>query len=92
MTKRPLLPRIYRRAYLVSRRALLRVVGREIVCAACGRTIFRAIPIVWRGHVRVIGAAEPHHNVRVAFGGTQSLEFRHVELDLCPSPDRPWVT
>lgn len=83
--------RIRRRARHEARRALLRVAGREIVCASCGRPMFRAIPVVWRGRVRLIGAAEPQHNVRVAFGDTQVLEFHHVELDRCPSPERPWV-
>jgi hypothetical protein len=27
----------------------------------------------------------------VAFGSRNTLEFRHVELDHCPSPERPWV-
>jgi hypothetical protein len=84
--------RIAHRARLEARHAFLRVVGREIVCAACGRPIFRALPLVWRGRVKLIGAAKPQHNVRVAFDGTESIEFRHVELDRCPSPERPWVT
>ena len=71
-------------------RALVRVFGRPIVCASCGRMIMRAIPVAWRGQVRLIGARE--HNVRVAFASKEGLEFRHVELDRCPSPERPWVS
>ena len=71
-------------------RALVRVFGREIVCASCGRVIMRAIPVARRGRVTLIGARE--HNVRVAFGAKESLEFRHLELDRCPSPERPWVS
>ena len=83
--------RVRRRAWRDVRRALLRVLGREIVCADCGRAMFRAIPIVWRGRVMLVGAADPQHNVRVAFAAPEELQFRHVELDSCPSPDRPWV-
>jgi hypothetical protein len=71
------------------RRALLRAVGRQLVCARCGRPIFRALAFVWRGRVHVIGASE--HNVHVSFASKTELEFRHVELDRCPSPERPWV-
>ena len=71
-------------------RALVRVFGRPIECAECGRPIMRAIPLVWRGRVRLVGARE--HNVRVAFSSKEDLEFRHVELDRCPSPERPWVS
>ena len=71
-------------------RALVWVFGRKIVCASCGRVIMRAIPVVWRGQVRLIGARE--HNVRVAFSSKEDLSFRHVELDRCPAPERPWVS
>jgi hypothetical protein len=80
--------RIGERAKQKGLRALLWVLGRDLACAACGRRLFRGLPIVWRGELRVIGATEP---VRVAFGSRNTLEFRHVELDHCPSPERPWV-
>ena len=86
-----LLRRIDRRLRDESRRALLRVFGRPIVCAACGRTIFRAIPVVRNGRLKLIGAARPQHNVHIEFEEPQVLRFRHVELDRCPSPERPWV-
>jgi hypothetical protein len=84
----PLHVRVRIRARREALRALLRVVGRDLNCAACGRPLFRGRPIVWRGELKVIGATEP---VRVAFGSRDTLEFRHVELDHCPSPERPWV-
>lgn len=81
--------RIRGRAREEALRALLLVLGRNLVCAACGRPLFRGLPIVWRGNLKVIGAAED--TVRVTFRARDSLEFRHVELDRCPAPERPWV-
>jgi hypothetical protein len=82
--------RVARRACWQARRALVRVAGRELVCADCGRPIGRAIAFGWRGGVKLYGAREI--NVRVAFGGRERIEFRHLELDRCPSQDRPWVS
>jgi hypothetical protein len=65
------------------------VFGRPIVCAECNRTILRAIVVTWRGRVRLIGARE--RNLRVAFDDKESLVFRHLELDRCPTRERPWV-
>ena len=48
-----------------------------------------AVPVVWRGRVKLIGARES--TVRVAFATKDTLELRHAELDACPSPERPWV-
>lgn len=70
-------------------RALVRVLGRDLVCAACGRRLFRAVPFVWKGQLKLIGAYE--HNVRVSFAGKDALELRHLMLDECPAPERPWV-
>jgi hypothetical protein len=68
---------------------LLRVFGRPLRCADCGRVLFVGIPVVLGGRLRVFGARESH--VRVAFAAKDRLELRHAELDQCPSPDRPWV-
>ncbi len=69
---------------------LLAVAGRPIRCAGCGRELFRALPFVGcDGRLKLLGAREV--NVRVAFRGQDSLQFSHLELDSCPSPDRPWV-
>lgn len=88
--KRTIRSRIEYRIRNTTERVLVRLFGRPLYCTACGRQLFRAIPIVWRGRVRLIGSSES--NVRVAFGPTKTqLELRHVELDQCPAPDRPWV-
>jgi hypothetical protein len=77
--------RVRRRAEALA----VRLRGRPLICADCGRQLFLAVPIVWRGRIQIIGATE--YNVRVRFMGKRGLEFRHVELDQCPSPKRPWV-
>jgi hypothetical protein len=70
-------------------RLLLRLLGRRIKCAECGRDLFRGFPIVWRGRVWLIGAYD--HLVRFEFSSSETIEFRHAQLDQCPSPERPWV-
>src|SRR5579884_3893737 len=83
-TPRPLVRRL-------ARAALVRLFGRQINCSECGRPLFVAVPLVWRGELRLIGTAD-ERVVEVSFSWTDRLEFRHVELDKCPSPQRPWVT
>ena len=78
----PLLPRGVERA-------LLRLLGRWVSCAACGRPLIRTFPLVWRGELWLIGAYD--NLVRVSFNSSETLEFRHARLDECPSPERPWV-
>jgi hypothetical protein len=78
----PLLPR-------GAERLLLRLLGRPLRCGACGREICTALPLVWRGEVWLIGAHG--HLVSVSFSSSETLEFRHGELERCPSPERPWV-
>ncbi len=70
-------------------RVLLKLFGRPIRCADCGREIFVGLPLVWRGELWLIGAYD--HQVRVAWASTQTMEFRHAQLDECPAPERPWV-
>lgn len=71
-------------------RLLLRLFGRPIECAACGRRLFTGLPLVWRGEVWLIGAY--HHRVRVSFVSSQTMAFTHAHLDECPAPERPWVS
>jgi hypothetical protein len=71
-------------------RLLIRLFGRPISCAACGRRLFIGLPLVWRGELWLIGAYD--HQVRVSWVSSQMMEFSHANLDDCPAPDRPWVT
>ena len=72
-----------------ARSLLLRLLGRPVRCSVCGREMFAAVPLMWRGRLWLIGAED--HVIRVSFDWTESLEFRHVELDKCAAPERPWV-
>jgi hypothetical protein len=71
-------------------RALVRVLGRPIRCAECGNTLFRGFAIVWRGRVKLLGA--DRETVRVSFDASDALQFRHVHLEQCPTPERPWLS
>lgn len=73
----------------VLERALLRAIGRPVVCAECGQPMFRALPVMRNGRLRMLGAFE--HLVRVSFDTKDTLEFRHGHLDECPTPERPWA-
>lgn len=80
-SSRPLGERVEWRVRHVALQTLLRVLGRRVQCAACGQPLAAAIPVVWRGRVKVIGLGDP--NVRVAFSAHDSLEFCHLELGPC---------
>jgi hypothetical protein len=72
-------------------RALARVLGRTIRCAACGRPLFKALPLVWRGKLVLIGLRVQEPLVRVRFHERDSLEFLHGELGLCQVEERQWA-
>ena len=78
----PFLPRGFERL-------VLKLFGRPVRCSECGRELFRALPLVWRGEIWVIGAYD--NLVRVSFTTSERLDFRHLRLDECPSHERPWV-
>ena len=82
-------PRADRRLPLWMERLLLKLFGRPIKCAACDRRMFIGLTLVWRGELWVIGAYD--HELRVSWVTTQTMEFRHVRLDECPAPERPWA-
>jgi hypothetical protein len=72
-----------------TRLALLGAFGRPVRCSECGGELFRAIVFVRHGRVWIYGAAES--TVRVAFADREALQFRHMELDRCPTSARPWL-
>jgi hypothetical protein len=72
-------------------RALARAFGRRVRCAACGRPLFKALPVVWRGKLVLIGLRVQEPLVRVRFHDRDRLEFLHGELDLCKTDERPWA-
>ena len=50
-------------------------------CSRCGRPLFRAIPVVANGRVRLYGAETSV--VRVEWTSRHTLAFRHEALDAC---------
>lgn len=69
----------------LAKRMILRTLGRPIRCEYCGALLFRAVPLVWRGGVKLSGAE--HALVRVDFDSMNRLVFSHVEADRC-APQR----
>ncbi len=66
----------------------LRGVGRRLVrlapavrCERCGEPLFRAIPVLTGGRLRLYGAEQAI--VRVTFSSRRTLAFRHEALDAC---------
>ena len=53
----------------------------EVRCSRCGRPLFRAIPVVSGGRVRLYGAETAV--VRVEWTSRHTLAFRHEALDAC---------
>lgn len=65
------------------KRALIASLGRPIRCELCGEVLFRAVPVIRAGRVKLIGAE--YALVRVEFASMNHLSFRHVEHDRCPA-------
>lgn len=63
------------------KRALIASLGRPVRCELCGEVLFRAVPIVRSGRVKLVGAE--YALVRVDFASMNHLSFRHVEADRC---------
>lgn len=60
------------------------LVGRPIRCEVCDEILVKAIPIIWKGEVKVIGAEAGL--VAVDFASMNRLVFRHVEVAACQAP------
>jgi hypothetical protein len=56
-------------------------IGRPVRCEVCGRVLFRTLPYVWRGRLKVLGAERAL--VRADWDKMNRLSFRHVERDHC---------
>ncbi len=69
------------------KRIVLAVFGRPVRCERCGAPLFRAIPFVSRGRVKLSGAE--HALVRVDFDSMNHLVFSHVEVGDCPRSGEP---
>ena len=62
------------------RNRLLRLAP-TIRCERCGRPLFKALPVIRDGRLRLYGAERAI--VRVAFSSRNTLVFRHEALDAC---------
>ena len=66
--------------------ALLRVFGRPVRCEVCGAVLFRTVPTVWRGRLKLLGAEREF--VQADWDKVNRLVFRHVEADRCRASTR----
>jgi glycosyltransferase involved in cell wall biosynthesis len=64
-----------------ARTRVMQVVGRPVECEVCGEVLFRGLPFVWRGRVKLLGAESAL--VRVDWDKMNRMTFRHVEMDRC---------
>lgn len=67
-----------------ARTQLTFALGRPVRCEVCGEVLFRGIPVVWRGRLKLFGAESAR--VRVDWDKMNRMTFRHVDLDRCGRP------
>jgi hypothetical protein len=68
------------------KRVVIAVFGRPVRCERCGATLFRAVPFVSRGRLKVSGAELEF--VAVDFDSMNHLAFRHAAAGVChPTPN-----
>lgn len=80
-------PRAIRVLHLRLRQARTRTIatiGRPVRCEVCGAVLFRGLPFIWRGRLKLLGAESLP--VRVDWDKMNRMTFRHVELDQCQAP------
>jgi glycosyltransferase involved in cell wall biosynthesis len=59
-------------------------VGRPVRCEVCGGVLFRSLPVVAGGRLKLLGAEQTQ--VRADWDKMNRMTFRHVERDLCDRP------
>jgi GT2 family glycosyltransferase len=55
--------------------------GRPVRCEICGQILFRGLPFIWRGRLKLLGAETAL--VRADWDKMNRMTFRHVESDRC---------
>ena len=65
------------------RTRLIAAVGRPVHCEVCGEVLFRGLPFIWRGRLKLLGAESSL--VRADWDKMNRMTFRHVEMDRCRS-------
>jgi len=68
-----------------ARTKLIKRVGRPLRCEVCGQVLFRGLPFIWRGRLKLLGAEGAR--VRADWDKKNRMTFRHVERDRC-EPDQ----
>lgn len=68
-----------------ARTRITHVVGRPVRCEVCGEVLFRGVPVVWAGRLKLFGAESAR--VRADWDKMNRLAFRHIDRDQCePRP------
>lgn len=63
------------------RTKLVRLFGRPVRCEECGEILFRGLPFIWRGKLKLLGAES--ELVRADWDKMNRLTLRHVERGRC---------
>lgn len=63
------------------RTTVVEKVGRPVHCEVCGQVLFRGLPFVWGGRLKVLGAERVL--VRADWDKMNRMTFRHVERNRC---------
>lgn len=66
-------------------RAIARL-GRPVRCEICGEELFRGVPLVWRGRLKVLGSEQSL--VRADWDKMNRMTFSHVQRDRCGAQGR----
>jgi hypothetical protein len=64
-----------------ARTKLVETFGRPVRCEVCGEVLFRALPLVARGRLKLLGAESTL--VRADWDKMNRMTFRHLESDRC---------
>jgi glycosyltransferase involved in cell wall biosynthesis len=67
-----------------ARTKITRTLGRPVRCESCGQVLFKGLPFIWRGRLKLLGAESAW--VRVDWDKMNRMTFRHAEIDRCRLP------
>lgn len=55
--------------------------GRPVRCEVCGQVLFRGVPVIWRGRLKIFGAES--EAVRADWDKMNRMVFRHLDVERC---------
>jgi hypothetical protein len=67
--------------FRLARTRLIGRVGRPVRCEVCGEVLFRGLPFIWRGRLKLLGVESAQ--VRTDWDKMNRMTFRHVERARC---------